>query len=320
MARGSLARAERANEKGGAFFLLLAAALTAILFWQPEKAPEPVGRDGYLVSAGAPTLTGVDTVISRQTLLQGTLLSVSPEHPLPADFPAPNTRAVRAMVGSYLPAQEGVALWRDAVYALCEMQAVRPLEEGVTLCRGAVSAAQQEAWQREAFARYLSVYPLSEALQSAQAAVPGAGESEHRTGYAIDLTMTGALNLSQADPLLRNDTGAWLAENMWQYGWVRRYGPGSKAEGGCENVHLRYVGKVHAAAMHALSLDLEEYLDFLHLQGAVTLCRDGEAWACLYALPCDDDLTVSLPAETEYQASLDNRGYAILAVAANGRF
>lgn len=320
MAKSILARAERANGKGGAFFLLLAAALAAMVFWQPGQAPEPVGRDGYLVSAGAPALTGTDTVISRQTLLQGTLLSVSPLHPLPADFPAPNTRAIRAMVGSYLPAQEGVALWRDAVYALCEMQAVRPLEDGVTLCRGAVSAAQQEAWQREAFARYLSVYPLSEALQSAQAAVPGADESEHRTGYALDLMMTGALNLSQADPLLRNDTGVWLAENMWRSGWIRRYGPGSKAEGGCENVHLRYVGKVHAAAMHALNLDLEEYLDYLHQQGAVTVCRDGAPWAYLYALPCDGGLTIPLPADTEYQVSLDNRGYAVLAMAANGKF
>lgn len=320
MAKSILARAERANERGGILFLLLAAALATLVFWQPEQAPVPMGRDGYLVSAGAPALTGADTVIPRQTLLQGTLLSVSPLHPLPADFPAPNTRAVRAMVGSYLPAQEGVALWRDAVYALCEMQAVRPLEDGVTLCRGALSAAQQEAWQREAFARYLSVYPLSEALQSAQAAVPGASESEHRTGYALDLMMTGALNLSQADPLLRNETGMWLAENMWHYGWVRRFGPGSQAEGGCENVHLRYVGKVHAAVMHALSLDLEEYLDYLHVQGAVTVSRDGEPWAYLYALPCDGNLTVPLPPDAEYQSSLDNRGYAILAVAANGKF
>ena len=320
MMMGRCTQARRGAGRNAAFFLLLAAALGLALVWPNEKKPVQTGRDGYLLSSGAPGLAGRAAVLPRQTLLQGTLLLVDPGHPLPEDFPVPNTRAIRAMVGSYLPALEDVALWREAVYALCEMQVERPLEEGVTLSRGTLSPAQQETWRREAFARYLNVYPLSQALEKAQAAVPGGNESEHQTGYALDLEMTGVLRLSQADPLIRNDTGMWLAENMWRYGWIRRYGPDSQAEGACENVHLRYVGKVHAAAMHALSLDLEDYLTLLSLQGAMTVYRDNEPWAYLYALPCGGDLALPLPTDTEYQASLDNRGYAILAVAANGKF
>ena len=299
---------------------LIGAALAILCVYlygaRPQTAADETlaSRDGIAVSRGAPALSGKTVCLSRRTLLQGKLLLVSPRRPLPADFPLPDTRGVRAQVGSYLPAQADTALCLEAVYALCEMQLDWPLESGAMLTRGALSAAQQDAWQKAAFERFAAVYPLQEALSRAQAAVPGGGESEHQLGYALDFSLTGPLAASQPDPLLRNDTGRWLSQNAWRYGWVYRYGPGSRAEGACEGIHLRFVGKAHAAAMHALGMELEEYLALLRQERALTVSRDGAPWAYLYCAPCEGDWQLALPPGTSLDVSADNTGWAVAAL------
>ena len=308
---------------GSAMLLLLAFFYLLRVFPLPNTPLPPVvlgEKDGYSLHRGAPELHGSIVAFSRDQLLQGFLMEVSPLHPLPNDFSAPNIYHVRTMVGSYLPALEGVTLCREAVYALCSIQLEHPLEQGVELARGALSRAQQEDWRREAFDRYAKVYPLNEALNRAYSAVPGGGESEHQLGYALDIALTGPLSLGQRDPLLRNDTGKWLAEHMWRYGWLYRNAPGNSAACGCEGIHLRYVGKIHAAAMHAMNLNLEDYLSLLRSEGKLTLYRNDQAWAHLYCFPCDGNLSIQIPEKTVYQVSSDNTGYAIIAIAANGNF
>lgn len=294
--------------------MLTAIALLSLLP-PSRKEVQPLGqRDGVAVFSGAPPAKGTAVLLSRQTLLQGKLMQVSPAHPLPADFPAPNTRSIRAQVGSYLPACAETALWADAVYALCEIQLDYPLETGAELTLGALSSAQQDAWQKEAFRRYAAVYPLEEALALAKKAVPGGGESEHQLGYALDVALTGPLAVSQTDPLLRNETGRWLSRNLWRYGWIYRYGPGSCAQGACEHIHLRFVGKIHAAAMHALGLEMEDYLALLRREQALTLTRNGQPWAYLYGFPCENDLVFPLEDGMTLEASADNTGWALVAV------
>lgn len=305
-----------------AAFVLAAVGLVLLLCLRSgmEQTNVLAENDGWRVERKAPMLTGEEKIISRETMLRGTLLLVSPEHPLPADFPLPNTRSVRAMVGSYLPAQEDVALWQEAVYGLCAIQLEFPLEKGLSLVRGTLSAAQQEDWRREAFTRFSKIYPLKEALDQAIAAVPGGGESEHQTGYAVDIALKGPLSLGEAQPLLRNETGRWLHQNAWRYGWITRYASGQEAEGSCEGVHLRYVGTVHAAAMHTLNLGVEDYLALLRREEALTLYRNGEAYAYLYCAPVEGSWRLRLPAGAAAQFSLDNTGWAVAAVAAQGVF
>lgn len=305
-----------------AVFVLGAVWLVLLLCLQGNGKKEIIlgQRDEFALIQGAPDMTGKPLEISRQDLLQGTLMLVSPQYPLPIDFPVPNTRAIRAMVGAYLPALEDVALWRDAVYALCAMQLEYPLENGVSLIRGTLSSAQQEDWRRAAFDRYAKVYPLNEALNRAFAAVPGGGESEHQTGYALDITLTGTLSLGNPDPILRNAAGKWLDENMWRFGWIYRYGPGHANGGSCEGIHLRYVGQVHAAAMHALNLELEDYLAFLRQQERLTLKKEGRPYAYLYCVPNPDNWQIFLEPGTEYLVSADNTGWAIAAIAAQDVF
>lgn len=87
------------------------------------------------------------------------------------------------------------------------------------------------------------------------------GGSEHHTGLALDFALfyeeTGASGEFDG-------TGeyAWLEENAWKYGFIKRY-EGHKEEltGIAEEPwHFRYVGVPHAYLMDKYDLCLEEYL------------------------------------------------------------
>ena len=157
------------RERAGA--LTLCALLVFIgVFSVSRPAETPSGqlaaRDGCSVRRGAPPLAGEASAFSREELLRGTLLPVSPKTPLPADFAEPSVRGVRSMVGSYLNAEEDAALTQEMIYALCVMQLEHPMERELRFTQGTVSAAQQESRRRDALARYMRVYPVAEAVQA----------------------------------------------------------------------------------------------------------------------------------------------------------
>lgn len=297
-------------------FLLLSGMLAFLLCFSPAQEEEKrvSFRDGYGVTEGTPSWQGETRIYPRRLLLQGNLMLVSPSHPLPDDFPAPDTRSVRAQVGAFLPAGNETLLNADTVYALCEMQLDCPLEDGAYLTDGALSYAQLEERNRLAFSRYARIMPLEEAMKAARERLPGGNESEHRLGSAVDLTLTGALSLKEENPLCRNFTGRWLSENMWRYGFIQRGFPRDGDEVKCENVHIRYVGKVHAAAMHVLDLGLEEYLSYLHRQGGITVLKGDEPWAYVQCVPCTDAFSGIVPPGAGAEVSADNTGYVIFTV------
>lgn len=265
-------------------------------------------RDGWAVLRGAPENASTKYQ-DRDTLLRGALTLVSPRHPLPMDAPPPETRSIRALVGSYLPVDGDAALCKEAVYALCNLQTEHSMTGHALLFDGAVSHAQQDQRQKDAFHRCQQVYPLSEALARAREAVPAGGESEHQTGWAIDVKLLGALSMGRNDPLERTDYGQWLKDSLWRYGFIRRYAAEGE-EGACENIHLRYVGPLHAAAMHALGMTMEEYWALLRQEGALTVQKDGQDAAYLYSAPCGADGGCLLPTGSRAEFSADNTGWA----------
>lgn len=89
------------------------------------------------------------------------------------------------------------------------------------------------------------------------------GESEHQTGLAADLTDDNNTWASFTDDFGELDSGKWLAENAYKYGFILRYPKGKEAITGYlyEPWHFRYVGKTIAAEFGPNStLTLEEYL------------------------------------------------------------
>ena len=290
-----------------AFALVLSVALSRLT---GRDAPAFAVRAGdACVSFATPVLDG-EAAFTRRELLLGTLVLASPEHPLPTDYPGGNARGFKALFSEYIPASETFALRLNAAYALCDMRLERPLED-IFLSVGAVSYEEQTALRRAAFEGYLAVSDPARALSQTDLYAPEAGKSEHQTGLCFDIALRGTQSFASADPLLRTDAGAWLSENLWRFGFIRRYASDGYEEGGCDGIHIRYVGKPHAAAMRLLGLTLEEYLALLS-GGQALFIESGAEKHLVYALEDDGRARYPAPKDAAVQGSLDNRGYVVL--------
>lgn len=101
-------------------------------------------------------------------------------------------------------------------------------------------------------------YPRAEAEELARQWVAVPGTSEHQLGIAVDIN---ADNAGSSD----DEVYTWLAENSWQYGFIRRYPPDKTEITGTiyEPWHYRYVGKEAAREIASSGVCLEEYLENL---------------------------------------------------------
>ena len=84
------------------------------------------------------------------------------------------------------------------------------------------------------------------------------GFSEHQLGIAVDINADHAGSTD-------DEVYTWLAENSWQYGFIKRY-PSDKTEiTGTINEpwHYRYVGKEAAREIVSQEVCLEEYVEML---------------------------------------------------------
>jgi D-alanyl-D-alanine carboxypeptidase len=84
--------------------------------------------------------------------------------------------------------------------------------------------------------------------RAARLRVAPPGHSEHQLGTAFDLAYASS--------------DAWAAANSWQYGWIVSYPKGLTGITcyQAEPWHLRYVGRVQAARVHASQLVLRAWL------------------------------------------------------------
>ena len=98
----------------------------------------------------------------------------------------------------------------------------------------------------------------SEAEKLAKQWVAVPGFSEHQLGIAVDINADHAGSTD-------DEVYTWLAENSWQYGFIKRY-PSDKTEiTGTINEpwHYRYVGKEAAREIVSQEVCLEEYVEML---------------------------------------------------------
>lgn len=124
---------------------------------------------------------------------------------------------------------------------------------------GISSAYRSMEYQSEIFSQYEEDY----GIDYAKAYVANPGNSEHHTGLALDFSIyyddgsEGSFSESQS--------AAWMANNSYRYGFIRRYQADKAAITRINNEawHFRYVGEAHASYMHANNLCLEEYIDYL---------------------------------------------------------
>lgn len=291
---------------GMGFVLLFCLGIWAGMSLLPE-AEETKGRR-VLFGQGSDRLYAGLPEGETETVIIEKLPAADDLFALPdAAHPVPDAQlcSLRSMVGSFLPVEGDVMLREEVIYALCDMALDYPLAEGITIIRGGLTGEEQNAWQKEAVERYEKVG--REAVE-AMALVPEGGESEHQTGWAVDIRLTGTLQMGRRDALQRNAAGRWLTEQMGSYGFVYE-GAGAA----CEDIHLRYVGKPMAKVIHVSGQGLEEMLSMLEKEKAVTLERNGQVILCMQLV---EEETMQIPRGMITRLSADNRGRTILCATA----
>ncbi|MCL2356955.1 MAG: M15 family metallopeptidase [Defluviitaleaceae bacterium] len=130
------------------------------------------------------------------------------------------------------------------------------------------------------------------------------GHSEHHTGLAADILITG---VSQAE-MANSPGGRWLAENSYRYGLILRYPQGATHITGIEFEpwHFRYVGRPHAYFMHRNNLVLEEYIELIRDTGGFDFEMNGRTYHILHQFPRNG--AIYLPTRLRYTVSGDNTG------------
>lgn len=253
-----------------------------------------------------------------QRLASGRMMLVDRAHPLPQEAAAPNTfnilahshgtiacRDLQAVLG------EDTLLALEALFAAARQNHINLL----TVFRGSVSAAQQKNLQIERFCQLANALSLEDAFAQAMREIAPAGASEHQTAWAVDIRLCdGWDQLPRSEPLSASAEGQWLLENSWRFGLIHRYGEDAPdPDPSCAAYHFRYVGKAHAALMHALGLSLEDYLALLHEKGVLTLWdASGTPVSSALCAPVTQTLTLCAPMQAQLEdVSLDNLGWGV---------
>jgi len=118
------------------------------------------------------------------------------------------------------------------------------------------------AYQQELFDDYVYRYrqdgmTKSEAIARTRLTVADPGASEHHTGLAFDLAITGEPSFGATKQ------SVWLSQHCWEYGFIIRYPADKVSITGIshEPWHVRYVGVEHSTRMRDEGLCLEEYIE-----------------------------------------------------------
>lgn len=286
---------------------------------QAQSAPVQQKALPACVTTGLPEGVGRETLtVPVQRLVQGRMLLVDEKHPLPEGYVPADTFGVLNQTDGRVTCRDmSAVLGEDTLAALDAMLAAARSSRfnQLTVFAGTRSPEQQRQQQTDTLAALARDMSLEDALEQARRKVASPGCSEHQTAWAVDLRVCHAWNAQPDGGALReSETGAWLVEHAWEYGFIQRWPEADPAEDEHRPYHFRYVGYAHAALMHAMDMNLEEYLAFLHQHGAVTLYDDKNAplATAVCAAMGERQASLTVPSGTTIEdVSMDNLGYAV---------
>ena len=148
-------------------------------------------------------------------------------------------------------------------YAVDALQTMLRAAQAEGLKKWQVNAGYRSIeYQKELFDNRVYAY-RQEGMSGTQArakvrqTVADPGSSEHHTGLAFDVAVTGEASFATTKQ------SVWLAQHCWEYGFILRY-PADKTaitRISYEPWHIRYVGTEHSLIMRDENLCLEEYIE-----------------------------------------------------------
>jgi len=160
-------------------------------------------------------------------------------------------------------------------------------------------------------------------IEAARREVNYPGTSEYNTGLAFRLQLYDRNDKSISNTKYSTSTqGIWMNTHCWEYGFIFRFPLNawpletstdkSFVTGISSQMNLyRYVGKGHAAIMHAMDFCLEEYIQYLEEHPHVAFFQDGQLRYEVYRQYVGDADTfdVMIKSGTRgYTTALDNMG------------
>lgn len=143
---------------------------------------------------------------------------------------------------------------RDEAASALEKLYKDALKDGIYL-KG-VSGYRSYSLQNKIFSYNVSTKGFKESTKYSAKA----GESEHQTGLAVDLSCR-SINYLLEDTFAETEEGKWLQDNCYKYGFILRYPKGKEHVTGYEYEpwHIRYVGKELAQYLIENNLTLDEF-------------------------------------------------------------
>ena len=201
-----------------------------------EQYMNPADRDAYLILANKQTELGEDYIPENLVYIANT---------------RQDGRETAQMV-------ECAAKALEALYI--EMYAAGYTDVSVT---SAYRSYADQKWIFDGFynQNLAAGYDEETALAMVLSDTAAPGTSEHQTGLCCDMH-----NNPSATTEFKNDPAyKWLTDNAWKFGFILRY-PEDKADitgYTFEPWHYRFVGRFHAARIHAMGICFEEYLGII---------------------------------------------------------
>ena len=118
-------------------------------------------------------------------------------------------------------------------------------------------AYQQQLFDEKVYAYRQEGLTGTQARAKVRQTVADPGASEHHTGLAFDVAVTGESSFGATKH------SVWLAQHCWEYGFIIRYPADKTGITGIshEPWHIRYVGTEHSLIMRDENLCLEEYIE-----------------------------------------------------------
>lgn len=180
------------------------------------------------------------------------LILVNKNHKLPADY-VPDNLVIPQV--PFINGSTNKMMQSEAAKALQTMVA-QAKKDGINLY--GVSGYRSYEYQKDLFAKNVAKYG-SEAVANQYSA--RAGESEHQTGLAMDVTGP-SVNYGLSSNFGETPEGKWLANNARYFGFIIRYPQDKEDITGYnyEPWHTRYVGNSNAINIASSQTTLEEYL------------------------------------------------------------